>query len=117
MTKQNSEQTLLMQVIEDECLIETSVSMDYPPVALSLGEKLIKSHKGDKLVPIPVGTYGNFCFVQAPPKTKKTFFVSLLASVYLSGTNNFAGKIKGHRDGRCLLHFDTEQRSWHAHKH
>jgi len=103
-----------MQLIEDECLITTSVSMDYPPVAISLGEKLIKSHKGDQLVPIPLGTYGNFSFVQAPPKTKKTFFISLLASVYLSGKNNFAGNIKGHRDGRCLLHFDTEQGKWHA---
>jgi hypothetical protein len=111
MSKQN---IVLMQVIEDECLIETSVSMDYPPVALSLGEKLIKNQKGNKLVPIPIGTYGNFSFVQAPPKTKKTFFVSLLASVYLSGTNNFAGNIKGHRDGRCLMHFDTEQGKWHA---
>ena len=114
MTKQNSEQTLLMQVIEDECLVQTSVSMDYPPVAISLGEKLIKSYKGNTLVPIPIGTYGNFSFVQAPPKTKKTFFISLLASVYLSGTNNFAGDIKGHRDGRCLMHFDTEQGKWHA---
>lgn len=104
----------LMESIERDCLIETSETMDYPPVALSLGEKLIKSHKGDQLLPIPIGTYGNFSFCQAPPKTKKTFFISLLASVYLSGTNNFAGKIKGHRDGRCLLHFDTEQGSWHA---
>ena len=104
----------LMQKIEQECLITTTVSMDYPPVALSLGEKLLKSSKGDKLVPIPIGTYGNFSFVQSPPKTKKTFFISLLASVYLSGTNNFGGEIKGHRDGRCLLHFDTEQGKWHA---
>jgi hypothetical protein len=111
MSKQN---IVLMQVIEDDCLIETSVTMDYPPVAISLGEKLIKSHKGDSILPIPIGTYGNFSFVQAPPKTKKTFFVSLLASVYLSGTNNFGGKIKGHRDGRCLMHFDTEQGKWHA---
>ena len=77
-----------MKLIEDECLVQTSVSMEYPPVALSLGEKLLKSHKGDQLVPIPLGTYGNFSFVQAPPKTKKTFFISLLASVYLSGKNN-----------------------------
>ena len=79
-----------MQKIEQECLITTTVSMDYPPVALSLGEKLLKSNKGDKLVPIPIGTYGNFSFVQSPPKTKKTFFISLLASVFLSVKNNFA---------------------------
>ena len=104
----------LMQKLEKECYIDTSEELSYPPVALSLGEKLLKSNKGDKLVPIPIGTYGNFSFVQSPPKTKKTFFISLLASVYLSGKNNFAGDIKGHRDGRCLLHFDTEQGKWHA---
>lgn len=102
------------ELIEQECLIQTSEQMDYPPVALSLGEKLIKSSKGDQLLPIPIGTYGNFSFIQAPPKTKKTFFISLLASAYLSGRNNFAGNIKGHRDGRCLIHFDTEQGKWHA---
>ncbi len=111
--KQNELQ-VLMQILEEECLIETSVKVDYPPVAISLGEKLIKTKSGDNLLPIPIGTYGNFSFVQAPPKTKKTFFISLLASAYLSGTNNFSGAIKGHRDGRCLIHFDTEQGKWHA---
>ena len=114
MTEQNTEHRQLMQLLEEECLIEASVSLDYPPVALSLGEKLLKSKKGDQLVPIPIGTYGNFSFIQAPPKTKKTFFISLLASVYLSDKNNHAGNIKGHRDGRCLIHFDTEQGKWHA---
>ena len=98
----------------EECYIDTSEKLSYPPVALSLGEKLLKSNQGDQLVPIPIGTYGNFSFVQAPPKTKKTFFISLLGSVYLSGKNNFAGNIKGHRNGRCLLYFDTEQGKFHA---
>ena len=61
--------------------------MEYPPTALSYGEKTIQTKKGDLTFPIPIGTYGNFSFVQAPPKTKKTFFISLLASVYLSGGN------------------------------
>ena len=70
------------ELIEQECLVRTTEQMDYPPVALSLGEKLLKSKKGDQLVPIPIGTYGNFSFIQAPPKTKKTFFISLFASAY-----------------------------------
>ena len=88
--------------------------MEYPPTALSLGQKTIDTKSGELTFPIPIGTYGNFSFVQAPPKTKKTFFVSLLASVYLSGGNNFGGKIKGHREGKCLIHFDTEQGHWHS---
>lgn len=118
MTDRISEQrTLLnmeMELIEQECSVSTKDLLDYPPTALSLGEKTIQTKKGDIKIPIPIGTYGNFSFVQAPPKTKKTFFISLLASVYLSGENNFGGDIRGHRENRCLMHFDTEQSEWHS---
>ena len=113
-TEEQTTHNMLMELIAEECTIDTSEVMEYPPTALSLGEKTIQSKGGDITMPIPIGTYGNFSFVQAPPKSKKTFFVSLLASVYLSGGNNFGGKLKGHRDGRCLMHFDTEQGHWHA---
>lgn len=103
-----------MEQLEKDCFINTTTELSYPPVALSLGEKLLKSRQGDQYVPIPLGTYGSFSFVQAAPKTKKTFFISLLASVYLSGQNNFGGNIRGHRNGRCLLHFDTEMGKFHA---
>lgn len=114
MTEEQTTHNMLMELIAEECTIDTATVMEYPPTALSLGEKTIQSKGGDITMPIPIGTYGNFSFVQAPPKSKKTFFVSLLASVYLSGGNNFGGKIKGHRDGRCLMHFDTEQGHWHS---
>ena len=104
----------LMFELENQCFVDTSEELSYPPVALSLGEKLLKSKQGDQLVPIPVGTYGNISVVHSLPKTKKTFFISLLASVYLSGKNNFGGDLKGHRNGRCLLHIDTEQGNWHC---
>ena len=113
-TEEQTTHNMLMDLIAEECAIDTNDVMEYPPTALSLGEKTIQAKGGDITMPIPIGTYGNFSFVQAPPKSKKTFFVSLLASVYLSGGNNFGGKIKGHRDGRCLMHFDTEQGHWHA---
>ena len=103
-----------MTKLEKECFIDTSEELSYPPVALSLGEKLLKSKQGDQLVPIPIGTYGNISVIFSEPKTKKTFFISLLGSVYLSGQNNFGGDIKGHRNGRCLLHIDTEQSRWHC---
>ena len=114
MTEDKTTENMLMELIAEECTIDTSEIMDYPPTALSLGESTIQSKGGEIKFPIPIGTYGNFSFIQAPPKSKKTFFVSLLASVYLSGGNNFGGRIKGHREGRCLMHFDTEQGHWHA---
>jgi len=114
MTEQETTQAMLMELIKEECAIDTTEFMEYPPTALSYGEKTIQTTKGDITFPIPIGTYGNFSFVQAPPKSKKTFFASLLASVYLSGGNNFGGNIRGHREGKCLLHFDTEQGKWHS---
>jgi hypothetical protein len=114
MTEQETTQAMLMELIKEECAIDTTEVMEYPPTALSYGEKTIQTTKGDITFPIPIGTYGNFSFVQAPPKSKKTFFASLLASVYLSGGNNFGGNIRGHREGKCLIHFDTEQGHWHS---
>jgi len=114
MTEKETTQAMLMDLIKEECTIDTTEVMEYPPTALSYGEKTIQTPNGEITFPIPLGTYGNFSFVQAPPKSKKTFFASLLASVYLSGGNNFGGNIRGHRDGKCLLHFDTEQGHWHS---
>lgn len=112
--EQQTIQYLAMQSIEEDCKIDVKEKLEYPPVALSLGETLIKGKNKDMLLPIPIGTYGNFSFVQAPPKTKKTFFISLIASVYLSDQNHFGGKIKGHRDNKQLIHIDTEQGRWHC---
>jgi len=112
--EQQTEQYLAMQSIEEDCTIDVNEKLEYPPVALSFGETLIKGRNKDMLLPIPLGTYGNFSFIQAPPKTKKTFFISLLASVYLSDQNHFGGNLKGHRQGKELIHIDTEQGRWHC---
>tara|TARA_R110000822_G_scaffold60739_3_gene150969 strand:- start:178 stop:1026 length:849 start_codon:yes stop_codon:yes gene_type:complete len=117
--RMNDEQTvkyLLMQALEEDCIINPQEKIDYPPVAISYGENLLKTSNGDLLLPIPIGTMGNFSVVSAPPKTKKTFFVSLIVSVYLSGKNNFGGNIKGHRENKQVIHIDTEQGKWHAQK-
>tara|TARA_R100001460_G_scaffold26850_2_gene54391 strand:- start:790 stop:1629 length:840 start_codon:yes stop_codon:yes gene_type:complete len=117
MTKQQqTEHNMLMEFIQHDCKVDIDKKIDYPPVALSYGEKLLKSESGDKLVPIALGTYGNLSVVTAPPKTMKTFFISLLASVYLSGTNIYGGNLKGHKGNGHLLHIDTEQGLWHCQK-
>lgn len=115
MTEQEqTEKNMYMQLIEESCYIDPKLKLDYPPVALSFGEKLIKSDKGDLLLPIPIGTYGNISVITAPPKTKKTFFVSLLASVFLSDSNIFGGDLKGHKGSGDLIWIDTEQSDWHS---
>jgi len=100
--------------IEKKCRVNTKELVLYPPIALSMGEVTLRTKNGAKIFPIPLGTYGNFSFVSAPPKTHKTYFISLLASVYISGSNRFGGDMRGFREDKCLVHFDTEQGKYHA---
>ena len=96
-----------------KCQVNPLEIIKYPPIAISLGNTVLNTRNGNEVVKIPIGTYGNFSFVQAPPKSKKTFFISLLSSAYL-GDNHFSGDIKGNRQGRSLIHFDTEQSDFHS---
>ena len=79
LTEKQTEKLMLMEYLEQECSVDIEKEVKYPPVTLSFGEKLIKAEEGDSLIPIALGTYGNLSVITAPPKTMKTFFVSLLA--------------------------------------
>lgn len=114
MTEQETEHNMLMEFIEHESTIDVEKKLEYPPVAISFGEIVKRSPKGDSILPIPLCTFGNLSVISAPPKTKKTFFTSLLASVFLSGKNVYGGGIKGHRGNGDLIHFYTEQGTWHC---
>ena len=52
MTEKQTEQELLMQFIEQDCYVDPKGKIDYPPVALSFGEKVIRYKSGDVIVPI-----------------------------------------------------------------
>ena len=69
-----------LQLAETFCKIDNTKEIEYPPIALSIGTKVINTKKGNEVVDIPIGTYGNFSFIQAPPKSRKSYFVSLLVS-------------------------------------
>lgn len=107
---------MYMERLDEECAIDVSENIEYPPVAISMGEYTMNTQSGALRFPIPIGTYGNFSFISGQPKTKKSFFVSLLNGVYLSksGQNKYGDTIKGNREGRCAVHFDTEQGKFHA---
>tara|TARA_R110002012_G_scaffold140357_6_gene297897 strand:+ start:974 stop:1822 length:849 start_codon:yes stop_codon:yes gene_type:complete len=103
------------EALEQDLYVDLSEQIEHPPVALSMGTYDITDYKGNRRTyPVPLVTYGNFAFVSAPPKTYKSFFMSLLASAYLSGTTRFTGEIKGYRDDKDLYMFDTEQGNFHA---
>lgn len=115
--RQKQDREALIEILVQESYIDPNEKIEHPPVAISLGEHSYQTKEGTVTYPTPIGTYGNFSFIQAPPKHKKTFLVSLLSAAYLGGdSGRFVGKIKGHRDGKCLYHFDTEQGRFHAQK-
>jgi len=108
---------MAMQLLEEEANVDISEVIKYPPVSLSCGSYIDKDVEGNEIeYPIPIGTDGNFSFVQAFPKVGKSFFISLLVSAYQSGGNKYSGTIKGHRRGRKIIHFDTEQGKFHCQK-
>jgi hypothetical protein len=108
---------MAMQLLEEEANVDISEVIKYPPVSLSCGSYIDRDVQGNEIeYPIPIGTDGNFSFVQAFPKVGKSFFISLLVSAYQSGGNKYSGTIKGHRRGRKIIHFDTEQGKFHCQK-
>jgi len=110
------EDKLLMQYIDEknECVVDLTEKIDRPPVCLTKGEKIYRGKNGLTKFDIPLATYGNFSFVQAPPKSYKTFFMSLLAGAYAGADVSYIGDIQAHRGNRKLIHFDTEQGKWHC---
>ena len=106
---------LLMELYETELKVNASEKIPHPEPILSLGTKKYETKDGIIEYPLALGTKGNFSFVQAPPKSKKTFFISLLSAVYMKGNlDSFGGDLKGHRKNNNLIHFDTEQSLFHC---
>lgn len=105
------EERLFIERMAEDAEVDPNEEIPYPPSAISCGST---SFRG-KQYEIPICTYGNFAFIHSQPKSKKTFFVSLLSSAYLTGFNDYTGIIKGHPKG-MLAHFDTEQGRFHAQK-
>ena len=119
-TKTNEEieeQRMVMQLLEADANIDVSEVIKYPPVSVSCGTYIDTDFEGNKTeYPIPIGTDGNFSFLQAFPKVGKSFFASLIVSAYQGGSNKYTGIIKGHRKGRKIIHFDTEMGRFHVSK-
>jgi len=106
---------LLMEMYEDELKVDATQTIPHPEPVLSLGTKTYETKDGLIEYPLALGTKGNFTFVQAPPKSKKTFFISLLSAVYMKGSlETFGGELKGFRENNHLIHFDTEQSLFHC---
>ena len=102
----------VIKQMHNEARINTSVKVEFPPCAISIGSFSVGTQYYDN----PFGTYGNFSVVSGMGKVRKSFFISTLVASYIGGeANNYAEDFKGHWNGESnILHFDTEQGDWHA---
>ena len=100
----------LKRILEDSYVNPKGV-IQKPPLAISFGYT-----NSNNPEPIGIASYGNFSFVQAPPKSKKTFYLSLVATAYLCGETSYTQNMIGYRENRKLIHYDTEQSRYHAHR-
>jgi len=113
------EQRMYYDMMLSELYVAKNEVIEEPPVAISAGTYKDYDYELKEFIerPLPIATYGNITFIQAPPKTCKSFLVSLLSTVYLNDTaGKRGGNFRGHREGRGVLHFDTEQSKYHAKK-
>ena len=60
MTEKETEEKLFMEFIADTCKIDINEKLEYPPVCLSYGEKVLQSDKGDIIVPYCFGNVWKF---------------------------------------------------------
>jgi hypothetical protein len=113
--QEKNDHLMFMQLIEQDCKVDINEKIEHPPVAISFKTKQVVLKNGEtKEFPIPIGTYGNFSFIQAPPKSMKTFFCSLLGSAYVNSNGVYTKGMGSFRNGREFIHIDTEQGIWHS---
>ena len=111
-TFEDNKPNLDFHKIHNESFVNTEKILEYPPVALSIGDITL----GQSTYPIPFGTYGNFSCIVGASKSRKTFLKSLLLASYIGGKANYYGKeIKTHRTSlKYVIDIDTEQGEWHS---
>ena len=110
------ERRMFFEMFKKQCFVDLKQRVELPPVAIGCGTYITQNSNGMKKIDIPLCTYGNFSFIQAPPKSLKTFFVSLLTSTYVSNNCEHRGKLKSFRKDEHIVHFDTEQGMYHSQK-
>lgn len=84
--------------------VDSTIVATRPPIAIDLSigmESFI------------IGSMDNFTLVQGKAKSRKSYFVSALASAAI-GNNMVAGHLRGFIGERIVVYIDTEQGDWHA---
>lgn len=109
------EQRMYYDMMLSDVYVDPAEEIEHPPVAISYGEHSYNTKNGVQTYHTPLATYGNFSFVQAPPKSCKSYLISLISTAYLNGNaGTRGGDLRGHRTDEEIIHIDTEQSKFHA---
>ena len=95
---------LMIKLLSQEIRLEKRP--DKPPVILSIL---------DGQTDIGVLTLGNISTIMGKAKSKKTFLLSMFDAAMLAN-GRMMGKFHGDLKGKSIVHFDTEQAPYHAHR-
>ncbi len=96
----------------DDCFVDISEDIPFPPVALSIGKTDYRGTMYDN----PTFTYGEISLIKAKKKSKKTFLKTALAACYIGGqASAHFPNIKSRREGnKYVFDFDTEQGPYYS---
>ncbi|MBG7610789.1 hypothetical protein IU405_00820, partial [Polaribacter sp. BAL334] len=100
----DGEKQNIVKSIQDllkESEIDPYSDIKEPPIALQIDN-------------MTFATLGNFSCITGKPKSRKTYFLSLIIASTLC--NNQNKKITTNLSKTCVLHFDTEQSRYHTQK-
>jgi hypothetical protein len=91
--------------------VDLSKKIKYPPLALSVGEHEFRG----SMFPTQFGTFGNFSVIMGEPKSRKSFFKSLITAAFIGNPQNTQPFIKNHRlSDMFVIDLDTEQGDYDA---
>jgi len=76
-------------------------------------QKLIKKPSILSIDNVSFGSIGNFSCISGKPKSRKTFFLSMIMASALDNSGSFH-RIKTDLQNKKVIHFDTEQSEYHT---
>ena len=100
----DEEETNTLQERLKSLEVDSTKHIERPPVAIDIVTGVSTSI---------FGTLGNFSLVQGKAKSRKSFFVSTLASAALS-EGMVSDALRGYLGDKVVVYVDTEQGEWHA---
>ena len=94
MTEEEQLVVQYFEYINDHASVNPNDEITYPPVALSCGSFDLTTNEGKETYPIPIGTFGNISFIQAPAKNNENIFFEFIGICIFKQQNKRQRKYK-----------------------